>query len=172
MTGGGPRGPGWGGRALAAVAVLVLYVVVLRPLRPAYAELLAAPLVAAVEAAPGVVVEVDAGRGAVRVLHEEGLEGASWSAPPGVLFLIPALVLAAVFPRRPYWAVLLGYHLGLGVAQAGLLALGAAGSGLALAAFAFTRTYLAHGVGLAATVLLVLSGWPGGRGRGGPRPAG
>ena len=47
-----------------------------------------------------------------------------WTAPAGARFLLPALGLALVAPRRPYWGLLWGGHLALGALGLALLSLG------------------------------------------------
>jgi hypothetical protein len=49
-----------------------------------------------------------------------------WTAPAGVRFLLPALGVALLAPRRPYWLWLWGGHLVLGALGIALLCLGVA----------------------------------------------
>lgn len=80
-----------------------------------------------------------------------------WAAPVGVLFLLPGLFLIALFPDRPYWAWLLGYHVALGVVAFGAFALGLAAWAPAFKLYTFARTYLAETVSLAVPLLLALA---------------
>lgn len=81
---------------------------------------------------------------------------AQWVAPAGILFLLPAMFLIAVFPLRPFWLYLLGYHLVVGVVSFGVFALGVAYLDAAFEVYRFSRTYLTEAVSLGVPALIWL----------------
>ncbi len=102
---------------------------------------------AAGQAAPDVIREaVRAGEGV-----------AYWVAPVGVLFLLPAMFLVFVFPTRPFWAVLLAYHLVVGALSLAVFAVGLGWFAPAFGLYLFTRTYLTESVSLVVPLLLYLA---------------
>ncbi len=145
--------------------LLVGYVGAIRPARAWLAADVALPLFATVDTPRA--RSFDVGRpptqptAVLAVLEGEGpdADGAAlWTAPAGVLFVLPAMFLALAFPARPYWLSLLAYHLAVG---AGALAVVGLGLGWVEGAFAlstFSRTYLTEAVSLAVPLLL----WPDG----------
>ena len=80
-----------------------------------------------------------------------------WAAPVGVIFLLPAMFLAALFPSRPYWLWLLVYHVVLGVVSFGVFAVGLAAWAPAFKLYTFARTYMAETVSLVVPLLLALA---------------
>jgi hypothetical protein len=106
------------------------------------------------------------GRDAPTVIREDEAEVAQWAVPVGVVFLLPAMFLAAAFPARPYWLWLLAYHVVLGAVSFGVFALGLGWVGPAFEVYTFSRTYLAETVSLVVPVLLALAGGEVGRGEG------
>lgn len=163
----------WG--AVLAVALLALYVVALKPARLFVAEHVAYPAFASIETPRAEALTVArtpgrpdavwayptalaAGRDAQTVVYENRDAVAEWAAPVGVIFLLPALLLVAVYPSRPFWLWLLGYHVVLGVVSAFVFALGVGYVEAAFAVYTFSRTYLAEAVSLVVPLLLLLSG--------------
>ena len=163
----------WG--AVLALALLAAYVGALKPARLWVAEHVAYPAFASIDTprartltvarTPGrpdavwaYPTALAAGRDAQTVVTQDRDAVAEWAAPVGVIFLLPALLLVAVYPTRPFWLWLLGYHLALGVASAFVYALGVGYVEAAFAVYTFSRTYLAEAVSLVVPLLLLLSG--------------
>ena len=92
-----------------------------------------------------------------RQLARERRRRAEWSAPVGVLFLLPALFLVFVFPTRPFWLVLLAYHLVVGAVSLAVFAVGLGWFEPAFRLYLFTRTYLTESVSLVVPLLLYLA---------------
>ncbi|PAP76379.1 hypothetical protein BSZ37_07945 [Rubrivirga marina] len=141
------------------LGLVVLYGLVLRPARPLLTHGLALPAfhAAAVER-PGAFDVVVRRSGLSVEIYRAGDDAdrafASWTAPPGLLFLLPGLFLVGLRPRRPYWAVLLACHVALGGAQVALVAAGIAWSDAVFEAYRFSQTYATEAVGLGVPVLL------------------
>ena len=93
---------------------------------------------------------------------------AQWVAPVGVLFVLPAMFLIAVFPLRPYWVYLLIYHLAVGVLSFGVFALGVGYLDAAFELYRFSRTYLTEAVSLGVPALIWLRARTRGEGQGKP----
>ena len=158
---------------LSCLLLLGAYYGALRPVRVWVMQRVAAPVFTAVSAAhpEGGYDVVWTPREPTRITAEPRCEGAgepSWNfvAPAGTQYVVPALLLVAAFPARPYWLYLLAYHLALGVAGFGAFALALAGHPLAFAVHEFTQTYAVDAVSMGAPVLLFLAG-DGRRRRGG-----
>ena len=165
------RRPRLWGLALA-LALLAAYVAVIRPVREVVAQHVAYPVFAAVDTErsagfevvqpgrrPEAVFVYPAGEVPPPDAHPaEGPEPAIWTAPAGVIFLLPAMFLLAAFPARPYWLYLLGYHVALGVGTVLLFALGIGWAAWAFDAHQFARTYVSEGVSLTIPLLLFLAG--------------
>ena len=155
-----------------ALALVGAYVGLLRPAREAFAEHVAYPVFAAVDTPRSAQYEVvRPGRRAEAVFvypagevpppeahPADGPQPAIWSAPAGVIFLLPAMFLLVAFPTRPYWIYLLGYHLALGVGTVALFALGIGWVPWAFNLHEFARTYVSEGVSLTVPLLLFLAG--------------
>jgi len=104
-------------RALLVALLLGAYVYGWRPYgRPASVHALAAPLLRSVVAGAPRPWEVRPRPGGHRLTLAagDGAPSIGWTAPAGVRFLLPALGVALLAPRRPYWLVLWGGHLLLG----------------------------------------------------------
>ncbi len=175
----------WG--LLFAVLLLVAYVYGVRPAREWTAAHVAAPLFASIDTpraqrysiirpsdyVPGDQLEavfavetarLEAGRAAgkaapdiVRETIRAGQGVAYWVAPVGVLFLLPAMFLLVAFPTRPFWLVLLGYHLVVGAVSLAVFAIGLGWYEPAFRLYLFTRTYLTESVSLVVPLLLYLA---------------
>ncbi len=175
----------WG--ALFAVLLLVAYVYGVRPARERTAAHVARPLFESISTPraraytvvqpsdyvpgnqPEAVFAVEtarleagaaAGTAAPDVIREAVRAGegvAYWVAPVGVLFLLPAMFLVFVFPTRPFWLVLLAYHLIVGALSLGVFAVGLGWFAPAFGLYLFTRTYLTESVSLVVPLLLYLA---------------
>ena len=155
-----------------AALLLAVYLVALRPARLWTAAHVARPLFEAVDTPrarafvvamtptrPDAVFAVPRDRFDGRDLRQLAREGgvAEWAAPVGVLFLLPAMFLVAVFPTRPFWVVLLGYHVAVGVLSTAVFAVGLGWFEPAFRVYLFTRTYLTESVSLVVPLLLYLA---------------
>lgn len=146
-------------RGAAVFGLVLLYALLLRPARPLLTHGLALPaLQAAMASQPG-AYEIVVRRNGISLeicRAEDGPERAltSWTAPPGLLFLLPGLFLIGLRPRRLDWLLLLASHIGLGVLQVALVTAGVAGSSAGFDAYRFSQTYLTEAVGLGVPVLL------------------
>ncbi len=170
-----------------ALLLLVVYLVALRPARLWVAEHVAYPLltqVATPRADTFTLVRLARRPDAVFAVPRASLPpGADvdavvratvppqWTAPVGVIFLLPAMFLAVAFPTRPYWLYLLAYHVVLGVVAFGVFAVGLGWWPPAFSVYTFARTYLAETVSFAVPLLLALAAW-GGSARDGTTPDG
>ena len=144
-------------RGAAVLGLVLLYALVLRPARPLLTYGLALPALHAAMADEPDLFEVVVRREGISLeIYRAGAERAltSWTAPPGLLFLLPGLFLIGLRPRQLYWLVLLACHLGLGLAQVVLVAAGVAGSSAGFDAYRFSQTYVTEAVGLGVPVLL------------------
>ena len=167
------------------LGLVLVYALVLRPARPLLTHGLALPAFhAAASDRPNAFEFVVRRAGlSVEIYRAEGdpeQAFTSWTAPPGLIFLLPGLFLIALRPRKAYWAVLLACHVGLGLLQIALVAAGISGSDVALGAYRFSQTYGTEVVGLGVPVLLYVvatqrrrreGGDSEGSNRGGNQPA-
>ena len=175
----------WG--ALLAALLLVAYVWGVRPAREWTAAHVAAPLFRSIDTPraraftvvrpsefvpgnqPEAVFAIETARLAagtaagqaapdvVRAAVRAGEGVAYWVAPVGVLFLLPAMFLVFVFPTRPFWLVLLAYHLVVGAVSLAVFAVGLGWFAPAFSLYLFTRTYLTESVSLVVPLLLYLA---------------
>jgi hypothetical protein len=58
-------------------------------------------------------------------------------SPGGILFLLPAVILIAAYPRRPYWLAVAAYVVSFDAVLLALLSAGVAWGDWAFALFAF-----------------------------------
>jgi hypothetical protein len=151
---------------LAALLVGV-YVGAWRPMRAALAGQVAAPTLRAVDTSRAERFTVAGGEmmTQVRAPAREGRHAeqvGAFRAPAGaVLWLMPAVLLLFLFPRRPYWLYLWLLHLGMGGLSLGLLAGGLAWTDVGFAANSFWWAYGVPAVSFAAPLLM----WRWGRAR-------
>lgn len=155
-----------------AVLLGTAYVSLVRPAREVFAEHVAFPLFDSLgtERAQGIQLETRPQRPeSVFVVSPE--RTIDWSAPVGMLFVLPAMFLVAVFPFKRYWFYLLLYHLLLGITGLLLFIVGIAWLDLAFDIYLFARTYFAETVSLAVPALLFLAGkkWGASLGKSGER---
>lgn len=73
--------------------------------------------------------------------------------PGGLLLLLPAVLLVAAFPLRPYWIYLWVYHMLIGGVMLLLLCAGLQGAGWGVEAYRFVSGHLYMGTSLAAPLL-------------------
>jgi len=157
--------------ACLAGLLLVGYLGVVRPVRDWSASHIAAPVFEAIDTPrsrrlqlvqmpqrPEAVFALPKGVTDASEIQERVRQPdvAQWVAPAGILFLLPAMFLIAVFPLRPFWVYLLGYHLVVGVVSFGVFALGVAYLDAAFELYRFSRTYLTEAVSLGVPALIWL----------------
>lgn len=157
-----------------AVLLLAGYTEVIRPARMWVAERVAYPLFQAIDtprarsfqvlriarradAVWALPVGLVDARPADQLIREEELSAAQWAAPVGIMFILPALFLIALFPSRPYWLWLLGYHVAIGLVSLVVFAIGLGWFAPAFKIYLFSRTYLTEAVSLAVPLLLALA---------------
>lgn len=94
--------------------------------RTAAVQSVAAPLLRTVtgESSKGWTVQSHPGGRRLTLRSPSGDRSFGWTAPAGVRFLLPALGLALVAPRRLYWLLLWSGHVALGVLGLALLYVG------------------------------------------------
>ena len=149
-----------------ALLLLVAYIIAIRPVREGVAQHIAYPIFAAIDTPRSSQFDVvqPASRGEAVFVLPAGVaeaEPIAWSAPAGVIFLLPAMFLLAAFPTRPYWLYLLGYHLVLGLTTVVFFALGIGWLPAAFDLHQFARTYVSEGISLTIPLLLFLAGKAG-----------
>lgn len=147
-------------RAAAAAALLLAYEVALRPSRAAFVDAVALPTFEAIDTPRSAKFDLvrETALTVRAVPRGDRREPLHYAAPAGALFLLGGLFLVVLFPLRPYWLVLLGYHLSLGVIAFALFALGLGWWEPAFHIFRFSRTYASDLVGLLVPLVLFLRG--------------
>jgi hypothetical protein len=142
-------------RAGLAAALVGVYVVAGRPARVMLTERVALPALRAVDTQRAASFSVErAGRLMIRMRRDENDAPSGFRAPAGTLWLVPAMMLIALCPRRPYWAYLWLLHLGLGLLSVAALAAGLAWGDAGFVANGFLRAYAIPAVSFAAPVLM------------------
>ncbi|MCS3827470.1 hypothetical protein GGP85_002940 [Salinibacter ruber] len=122
--------------------------------RSAYIAHVARPVLETALPAPDAWTLHTAGNGRVVALRSaSGDRTVSHTAPAGVRFLLPALFLAVVAPRRPYWLVLWAGHCGLALLSLAALALGLWGVAAGFAVHAVASRYLVDAFSLGVAVI-------------------
>ncbi len=113
------------GLGLAGLLLGLYFTVWGTTLRSAYIAHVARPVLEAALPAPDAWTLHTTGNGRVVALRSaSGDRTVSHTAPARVRFLLPALFLALVAPRRPYWLYLWAGHCGLALLSLAALALG------------------------------------------------
>jgi hypothetical protein len=140
------------GLGAAAVFTLV-YLVAAPPTRRWVAEHVAAPVIAAT-AGPGLNVAPRASPPSV-VVSTGSRALAAYSVPLGVLFFLPALLLLAVAPDRPYWMLFAAYLIAVGVLDLGVVAAGTAWGGGWFAFHQFLDGYVIRPTSIAVPLLFL-----------------
>ncbi|MFN3597242.1 MAG: hypothetical protein ACK41D_08220 [Rubricoccaceae bacterium] len=140
------------------LSLALAYVALWNPLRGAltqYAVRPAATLMAARWERDLAVVPTDANAHTLHVVRARTGERLprGYTAPAGLLFVVPALGLALLFPRRRHWVYLLGAHLVLGAAALAAFMLGMGPWPYGLVVQRFVETTLAEALSLVAPVL-------------------
>lgn len=116
-------------RALLVAALLGGYFYAWRPYgRTAATQFGGVPLLQATAGASpdGWTVRARPGGRRLTLQAPSGDRSFRWTAPAGVRFLLPALGVALLAPRRLYWLLLWGGHVALGALGLALLCLGVA----------------------------------------------
>lgn len=93
------------------------------------------------------------------VFVEGALADAALVAPGGMYFLIPAVILVAIFPRRIYWLYLLLLNIALRFLEWIFQLIGVSTWQPALHFAEFIHVYLIHGVSLGLVLWLVSRTW-------------
>lgn len=142
----------WLHRATLTALLLAAYLWAWTPARAAWVTQGAALLevVAGDDASPQIVARPQAP--AIRV-GSTAETVAKHTAPAGIKFLLPALVLVLIAPRRPRLGRFFAGHLGLGACVVGLLAAGTAGLPESFAVARFVEAYVVDAYSLAVPAL-------------------
>ena len=123
--------------------------------RTAYVTHVARPLLQA--AAPASwSIETGGGGRALYLQQSSGHRGAGHTAPAGVRFLLPALLLVFIAPDRLYWLALWTGHCLLGLLSLAMLAAGCAGLGVGFTVNDFVTQYLVDAFSLGVAVVGVV----------------
>ncbi len=156
--------PGWAARPTAVLAFLAVYLLVWQPARTWLIRSVALPVAASMAASDRYLLDADRHARSLYVFPVDDPGGEAigvFHAPAGRTFLVAALVLLAMYPRRSYWLWLWGVHLGLGVLSYLALLAGLGGMEAGFALLAFFDRY----VTMAVSLFAVLALWPGVRRR-------
>jgi len=154
------NGPAGGARRVAlgagaAIAFAVVYLLVAPPTRRWVAESLAAPALAAVPAhVAGTTVAARASPPAVLV-EGDGTTLAAYSIPLGVLFFLPALLLLALAPGRPWWLIFAAVLLALGLLDLVAVAAGIRWGRAGFVAHEFMDSYVIRPASIAVPLLML-----------------
>ena len=146
-----------------AVLLLIVHVTVWREARNLLARHVAYPLVAAVDTDRAARFDLDAtsfDRTVTAVRTDAGSEGLVevYRVPANMDYLLAALLLIAVFPRRLYWFYLWGVHLVIGALALAAFAVGVGWTDAGFAVGVFLRVYVLRAVSLLAVVGALTSG--------------
>lgn len=145
-----------------AVLLLIVHMTVWREARNLLARHVAYPLVAAVDTDRAAQFDLDAesfDRTITAVRADAGAEGEMevYRVPANMDYLLAALVLIALFPRRLYWLYLWLAHLGVGALALAAFAVGLGWTDAGFAVGVFLRVYILRAVSLLAVVGAVTS---------------
>lgn len=145
-----------------AVLLLIVHVTVWREARNLLARHVAYPLVAAIDTERAASFELDAASfdRTITAVREGAAPGAMevYRVPANMDYLLAALVLVAMFPRRLYWWYLWLAHLTVGVIALAAFAIGVGWADAGFAAGFFLRVYVVRAVSLLAVVGAFTSG--------------
>lgn len=129
----------WGEAGVLIGLVFLFYFLAWRPVRGVIAHKVAAPVLqeAVSIGGGGGKAEARGRRVTIVVQHGEESERGVYPAPAGVVFLLPALFIAGIAPRRPYWLLFGLGHILLGAVTLSFWFLALAGwpAGAEVAAF-------------------------------------
>ncbi|HYE94774.1 MAG TPA: hypothetical protein VD962_01080 [Rubricoccaceae bacterium] len=137
-------------RIVAGGLFLALFFGIWQPARSALAVHVVAPTLTALTGTP--VEPVDK---PPSVRTRSLPEARTFSIPAGLHFLLPGLLLVIVAPRRPYWLVLWGLLLALGLVMLGAFGLGLAGVPGGFVAHGFLHVYVVPAASLGAALFLL-----------------
>jgi len=149
-------------RVLLAGLLLGAYVYAWRPYgRTVAAQSVAAPILRAVtETSPeGWTVHIRSGGRRLTLRSPSRSQSLGWTAPAGVRFLLPALGVILVAPRRLYWLGLWGGHLVLGALGLALLGLEIVAGGPWLVLYDALTQYVVDAFSLGVAALVVAVEW-------------
>ncbi len=146
------------GLAMAAL-LLVAHVTVWRVARNAFAVHVAYPLVASIDTERAHGFVLDAASFERTLVAVRAGEEYVYRVPANMDYLLAALVLIAVFPRRPYWVWLWLVHLALGGLALVAFALGIGWTDAGFAADTFLRLYAARAASLLAVLAALAPAW-------------
>ena len=146
-----------------AVLLLIVHLTVWREARNVLARHVAYPLVAAIDTDRAARFDLDAesfDRTITAVRTDVGSEATmeAYRVPANMDYLLAALVLIAVFPRRLYWFYLWLAHLAIGAAALAAFAVGVGWTDVGFAVGVFLRVYVLRAVSLLAVVGALTSG--------------
>jgi len=146
-----------------AVLLLIVHVTVWREARNVLARHVAYPLVTAVDTDRAAQFDLDAesfDRTITATRADAGAESAMevYRVPANMDYLLAALVLIAMFPRRPYWFYLWLVHLAVGALALAAFTVGVGWTDAGFAVGVFLRVYALRAVSLLAVVGAVTSG--------------
>ncbi len=146
-----------------AVLLLVVHMTAWRAARNAFAGYVAYPLVAAIdtERSAGFTLDAESFDRTVTATREGAGPDAVeiYRSPANMDYLLAALVLIAVFPRRRYWLWLWLVHLALGAVALGAFAVGVGWADAGFAVGTFLRVYLLRAASLLALLVAFAPGW-------------
>jgi len=146
----------WGTGGLLALGLIVVYVTAWRPARALLTQHVAYPALTSIDTERSRQFRYAFERGALRIgiqAAQSGVDTAPYRAPAGSDFLVPALLLALLFPYRPYWLYFWGFHLAVGVLFLLFIALGIAWADVAFALKQFLEQYVVQALSLSAPLL-------------------
>jgi hypothetical protein len=147
----------WGEAGVLVGLVLLFYFLAWRPVRGVIAHKVAAPVLQEAARIEGGVGRAEARgrRVTIVVPHGEESERGVYPAPAGVVFLLPALFIAGIAPRWPYWLFFgLGHILLSGITLIfWCLALAGWPAGAEVAAFTNRYVSAAYSIGVPVLVL-------------------
>ena len=146
----------WATAGGLVAGLIVLYVAAWRPARALFVRHVAYPVLTSIKTERASTFRYPFKRGALRVgvrSSQPGIDAADYHAPAGRDFLLPALLLAVLFPCRPYWLYLWGFHLAVGVLFLSLVAAGIAWTDGAFVLQRFLERYVVQALSLGAPLL-------------------
>lgn len=156
---------------ILALLLLAAYVYGIRDLRTAYVESVVVPVLSAAlssSCTPDARVDARGTIALVGVSRSSSTEQAppssdpaasqsapslTYHAPMGILFLLPALVLAGWAPAEPYWAYLALWHVVIGAAGLGAVLLAVTGADAGADVYRLIHEYIVPMTSLGAVPL-------------------
>jgi hypothetical protein len=123
-------------RGFLVALLVVAYVEVIRPARSWMGPNVLAPVVQSVDTERSEAHRVQGAPMTVTVVGPDGSRS-TMRSPGGILFLLPAVILIAAYPWRPYWLAVAAYVVSFDAVLLALLSAGVAWGDWAFALFAF-----------------------------------